>query len=62
MINHMCLALDDNKEDASSTVTAGAAANTTEGNSRASRESGLSCSQFSCCFRSALLSSLGSWL
>jgi len=36
------LALD--REDASSMVTAGATANTTEGNSRASRESGLLCS------------------
>jgi len=33
-----------NREDASSMVTAGATANTTEGNSRASRESGLLCS------------------
>jgi len=32
------------REDASSIVTAGATANTTEGNSRASRESGLLCS------------------
>jgi len=32
------------REDASSMVTAGATANTTEGNSRASRESGLLCS------------------
>jgi len=33
-----------NREKASSIVTAGATANTTEGNSRASRESGLLCS------------------
>jgi len=32
------------RQAASSTVTAGATANTTEGNSRASRESGLLCS------------------
>jgi len=32
------------REDASSMVTAGATASTTEGNSRASRESGLLCS------------------
>ena len=32
------------REDASSMVTAGATANTTEGNRRASRESGLLCS------------------
>jgi len=32
------------REDAASMVTAGATANTTEGNSRASRESGLLCS------------------
>ena len=32
------------REDASSVATAGATANTTEGNSRASRESGLLCS------------------
>ena len=36
------IALD--REDASSMVTAGATANTTEGNGRASRESGLLCS------------------
>jgi len=36
--------IDSDREDASSTVTAGATANTTEGNSRASRESGLLCS------------------
>jgi len=35
---------DDDREDASSMVTAGATADTTEGNSRASRESGLLCS------------------
>jgi len=35
---------EDAREDASTMVTAGATANTTEGNSRASRESGLLCS------------------
>ena len=38
------LILTFDREDASSMVTAGATANTTEGNSRASRESGLLCS------------------
>jgi len=36
--------LNNNREDASSMVIAGATANTTEGNSRASRESGWLCS------------------
>ena len=40
----MCACLPLDREDASSMVTAGATANTTEGNSRASRESGLLCS------------------
>ena len=39
-----CLSVSYDREDASSMVTAGATANTTEGKSRASRESGLLCS------------------
>jgi len=38
------IGLYNNREEAASMVTAGATANTTEGNCRASRESGLLCS------------------
>jgi len=44
MLVHNSFEVND-REDASSMVTAGAAANTTVKNSRASRESGLLCSQ-----------------